>query len=822
MKRNYVIAKPNQHSTSISSNGGHNAPVAAAVDPLSTPARRRRIIADVARFLLKQYCTKACVNVKRFRLETKSSIIIQCSFRCYSAILLYRKYLHEKRVRAAWIIQCAFRIYMAKRVYKFLLLQYRKLIATRIAIVCQKYWRGITARRKYLKMLNSQKQFLARKKRIAATLIQANTRGLLGRLYAYKLKKERERIQRLRWMSAIKIQSIMRRDIAYRKVIIYRQILLTRKRFYLNWVLFLHARRKLKFDSIVLIQRYLRGKLARIKLALLKLEKLKNDELERLRLQALLNAAKVVIPEPPALEIRVTIHLNLLRHMAALGPAEVIKWCLQNFVLFYQPELGYSLGPVLNQVVNAVEKVMPSIHDEVQEESLIVPVIDPSDLGLDNICDESSVLNEKTRAVELQKWDTGNEKTISDTPIFDHLPQRWNQKVQLDQGASISVEIKQKAIELHVKLNVDVHQKVTIESGSGTLPKLSSFTSKADRSVHLVLVLEAIDANDSGNTAIITPADGIPLVDLISLFPTVTRGSPLKPNNGNDDVRFYFKNAIVYVAVQEAIPPPPEICQFEDSAEVTAVAPILPETVPIVPDIVPIFVPERPASRAKIILTVPDEPIIDYDSFASRIQRVSKQWYLVRVNACQCIKRVLKRINLLYKWRVIVKVVLKRAIAAALTIQCRVRCYRAKLKTIGKRGQMCNNYLDLIDRIVQLDFENEKEIVYRVDTISLLSQYETIGSMTSIPEGCSCLWGQSVFKILQIKESIPGCVNPTEGLFLVDPSNVHNDSNCGDVVYGKNVNTIEMCNQNSRVLPNKEVEGIIFPVLRSIAKEFSD
>jgi hypothetical protein len=79
-----------------------------------------------------------------------------------------------------------------------------------------------------------------------------------------------------------------------------------------------------------------------------------------------------------------------------------------------------------------------------------------------------------------------------------------------------------------------------------------------------------------------------------------------------------------------------------------------------------------------------------------------------------------------------------------------------------------------------------------------------------------------VFKILQIKESIPGCVNPTEGLLLVDPSNVHNDSNCGDVVYGKNVNTIEMCNQNSRVLPNKEVEGIIFPVLRSIAKEFSD
>ena len=36
-------------------------------DPHSTPARRRRIIADVSKFLLKQYCVKACEHVHRFR-----------------------------------------------------------------------------------------------------------------------------------------------------------------------------------------------------------------------------------------------------------------------------------------------------------------------------------------------------------------------------------------------------------------------------------------------------------------------------------------------------------------------------------------------------------------------------------------------------------------------------------------------------------------------------------------------------------------------------------------------------------------------------------
>ena len=608
----------------------------------------------------------------------------------------------------------------------------------------------------------------------------------------------------------------MRRDIATRNVTIYRQTYLTRKTFYSKWLSFLFIRRKQKFYSTVLIQRYWRGKLARIKVRLLKLEKVKSDELERLRLQSLLNASKVVIPEPPTLEIRVTINLNLLRHMAALGPAEVIKWCLQNFVLYYHSSVGYSLGPVLNQVVNAVEKVMPSIHDEVQEENPIIPVNHINDLGLDDICDDPNISNEKTRVVELEKWDIGNDKTVSDNPIFDHLPQRWNQKVQLDQGASVSVEIKQKAIQVHVKLNVDVHQRLTVEGEGVLLPKLSSFTSKNDRSVHLLLVLEAVDVNDSDNTAVITPSDGLPLVDLVSLFPLVTIGSPSKHSNSTD-VRFQFKNAIVFVTVQEIIPPPSEV--REENSEIAIIPPILPETVPTVQDIVP----ERPASRTKIILTVSDEPIIDYDSVASRIQKICKRWLLLRVNACQCIKRILKRIKMLYKWRVIVKVVFNIAIDAALTIQCRIRQYNAKLKVIETRGHVCNTYLEFVDRIVQVDFDNEKEIVHRSDTVTTLSHYKTSGFMASIRKDRSCLWGQSVFKILQIRESVPGCVYPTERMFLADPSDTYNDSNHGNILNGDRVSTIDIGNYNTNMLSGKEVERFIFPpIFGSISKEFNN
>lgn len=818
MKRNYVIAKPNQHSTSVASIGSNGTQFApAVVDSLSTPARRRRIIADVARFLLKQYCSKACVNVKRIRLETKSSVIIQCSFRCHLAKTLHRKLVEEKRVLALLTIQCAFRKYMAKCLYKLLLLKRRRVLAIKIAIFCQKYWRGIMARSKYLKLLNSQKQFWARRKRIAATLIQVNTRGLFGRLHASNLRKERVRLRKVKWTAAIKIQSVMRRDIARRKFTIYRQTYFTLKFFHLKWVSFLFIRRKQKFYSTVLIQRYWRGKSARIKLRLLKLENFKNNELERLRLQSLLNASKVVIPEPPALEIRVTIILNLLRHMAALGPAEVIKWCLQNFVLYYHSSVGYSLGPVLNQVVNAVEKVMPSIYDEVQEENPIISVNHINDLGLDSILDDPNISNEKTRVVELEKWDTGNDKTVSDNPIFDHLPQRWNQIVQLDQGASISVEFRQKAIQVHVKLNVDVHQRLAVEGGGVLLPKLSSFTSKNDRSVHLLLVLEAVDVNDSGNTAIITPADGgLPLVDLVSLLPLVIMGSPPK-HNSSSDVRFQFKNAIVFVTVQEAIPPPPEVCK--ENSEIAIIPPILPENVHTVQDIVL----ERPASRAKIILTLSDEPIIDYDSFASRIQRICKRWLLLRVNACQCIKRILKRISMLYKWRVIVKVMFKIAIDAAVIIQCRIRRYKAKLMAIEKRGHACNTYLEFVDRIVKVDFDNEKEIVHRSDTITTPALHKTSGLVASVLKDCSCSWGQSVFKILQIRESVPGCVNPTESLFLADPSNTYNDGNHGNILNGDRISTKDICNYNSNILNGKEVENFIFPpVFNSISKEFNN
>lgn len=84
-------------------------------DPFSTPARRRRLIADMAKFLLKQYYTKACKNVMIFRIESAAALLIQTALRRFLAMLRVRKLVQNRKKKAANKIIQAARIFLAKK-----------------------------------------------------------------------------------------------------------------------------------------------------------------------------------------------------------------------------------------------------------------------------------------------------------------------------------------------------------------------------------------------------------------------------------------------------------------------------------------------------------------------------------------------------------------------------------------------------------------------------------------------------------------------------------------------------------------------------------
>lgn len=183
-------------------------------DPFSTPARRRRIIADVSKGVLRQYCLTACDNVLKYR----AAIIIQCLFRRSSAIWKVKRLLFQRKTRAAITIQCCWRIKRAHVKLK----QRRAELRLKRAIKLSRFIRAMWLRskekvhRREIRLL----QQLARLKRWnkAAIEIQRVYRGYRGRLLFQRRFQEAYRRQVARMRAARLIQSIARKRIACRVV----------------------------------------------------------------------------------------------------------------------------------------------------------------------------------------------------------------------------------------------------------------------------------------------------------------------------------------------------------------------------------------------------------------------------------------------------------------------------------------------------------------------------------------------------------------------------------------------------------------------------
>jgi hypothetical protein len=162
-------------------------------DPHSTPARRRRIIAEVAKSTLRRYCVTACANVHRFRIHTKAALRIQCFWRLYYAKRLVKNLRLIRSTKAAILIQSLWRMKLSKllrlRLLKLLYQQRaKKLVKTVERLFYERkereYQRKL--RRKRLMKLRQEKEY-------ATIQIQTAFRGYYQRKRYLILLEENKR-----------------------------------------------------------------------------------------------------------------------------------------------------------------------------------------------------------------------------------------------------------------------------------------------------------------------------------------------------------------------------------------------------------------------------------------------------------------------------------------------------------------------------------------------------------------------------------------------------------------------------------------------------
>jgi hypothetical protein len=176
-------------------------------DSISTPARARRIIAEVAKKVLKEYYRKACVNITLKRKLDAAALIFQCWIRIIKSkkILLVLRCNHlNSLVRK---VQTRIRMYLAKGKVQSLRWERELILKRRSAVKIQLRFRVHLERRKLEKFLKVQQQFIFKNRETSAILIQSLNRGFVVR------------IQREKQVSAVlKIQTRVRMHVAVRTV----------------------------------------------------------------------------------------------------------------------------------------------------------------------------------------------------------------------------------------------------------------------------------------------------------------------------------------------------------------------------------------------------------------------------------------------------------------------------------------------------------------------------------------------------------------------------------------------------------------------------
>lgn len=573
-------------------------------DPFSTPARRRRIIAEMAKKTLKFYCVAACNNVFAFREHTAAAIRLQCSIRAFVARRKVCSLRFERRRKASIKIQSLVRTKLAKlhrkRLEAALLLKRR----TRLAEVVNNLRNARKQRMAWVAFLIARKLAREKKEAAAALNIQRVGRGMLARLYHKKLYKAHQALLQRRRQAAIRIQSQVRRRSAVKRCLYWS----TRRKagyiIYNNVMRWWVHRRYHRKRSSLRIQRIVRGHLGRHRfrkrwqqreevrahVALVLVTSTEVDVLQEL----ILRTAQECIPQEKCMNIHVDIDMGLMQQLADKGAGHVVLWCLSNSILDYRQGHGYRAGAVVQQVVRSVDQ---ALHTDSAHKS-------------ETAATQHQHGDEKV--IALQKWDEGD---AADLPEDTALPSTWSQMSfetvtgeakQPLVGAGVSAELlSERRIELHI---------TTITSSGSANHNDLRHTSFLRSTVTIVF--------NAPNIEIATSMSDSPANPLS----TETASSGKRDVN---ELKFRFKNALVFVnnpappaPVTAPDPEPDEESDIEEDSSGMSrdaeEAELVAEVVEIVPEVRP-----RPSTAVvRIVLRepTPPPPPIDFDAKAAVIQ----------------------------------------------------------------------------------------------------------------------------------------------------------------------------------------------------------
>ena len=322
-----------------------------ADDPFSTPARRRRLVADVARFLLKQYCLQACSLVHDFRVRNRSALIIQCKYRCWRAICMRLDLLHKKRSAAATQIQCHFRMVSAKSRLETLRQEYHKRLLAFLALRLQSFVR--------MKRDRKTAENVYRHKTALAIAGQKILRGKQGRMIASRRKEDLLKELNAKKRAAVRLQCRHRQRLANRVLLRLRSIFELKmsmsSRIARRWKSYCRKRH----FAAGQVQRIARGWKGRM-LAKRKRSAREAARLEQLRqndernLMGIEDDRASLLRAQHRVEIRVDLSPSLLSSLRRCKMSTLIKWCLEQSVLRFEDNGGsYAMGEVIRRVVHA-------------------------------------------------------------------------------------------------------------------------------------------------------------------------------------------------------------------------------------------------------------------------------------------------------------------------------------------------------------------------------------------------------------------------------------------------------------------------------------
>ena len=634
-------------------------------DPFSTPARRRRIIADVAKKVLKHYCLTACDNVHRLRIETAASIIIQCAWRCCRARRRLRRLKRRKQRKNAIIIQSYTRRFLAILLRRKLTKDRFQQNGRRLKSLLVPRWRSYvermnTRRDLYHKCLKRRK-----KRHEAAITIQKHSRRCVFHqvvqilLYAKKIKNYKFN------RDATKIQSMARMFVKRQQYQRWKKhkasIEMVRRNVHKWWEL-CKTRKRIRLKKLnaaaVKIQTQVRRMLA-MKL----LQKLREEAAAK----ALIVPIREPTPEPiiyplkpsprrERIEIRVEMNVSIIQSLKAGGWRNFIMWCLENAILYYNIDTGYRPGAIILQVMKSVEMVQFQKEREKERLKMELQGEAPTSVqGDEQVGGPNWEMHGKDSVITIKSWEES--QSPWQQPEEDAMPVDINQPFQGHGGQKVSNENIRDDNPNSGSSEVTKGYRMCIRDGSEAVIQKLPLESEGESSIiiaesgqehmqedrasgnqiELIMTGEKIAFMKEGFYRImVSPREDCrnedsvveenPLVDYcVTLFGnrddfvSIKTASPTESSTpAVTDAKVYFRNAVVQFHKEDEVEESTQVVDEESDMEEEAT----PEE--------PVVIASRKPSVFRIVLEEPEpppepepEPLpppIDYDEMARRIQ----------------------------------------------------------------------------------------------------------------------------------------------------------------------------------------------------------